>query len=58
MVDFTIKIFTSSDEIHVTIGGNDYYYDKSITEAEAVIRSVFKFYEYNPDYYLDGTDFE
>ena len=58
MVDFTIKIFTSSDEIHVTIGGNDYYYDKPITEAEAVIRSVFKFYECDPDYYLDGADFE
>lgn len=57
MKNLNIKIEINDDEIHVIIEGNDYYYDMPITEAEAVIRSVFKYYGYEADYYLEGCDF-
>ena len=52
-----IKINDSNDEIYVKVNGNDYYYDKPFNKDEAVLRSVFKFLGYEPDYYLDGATF-
>ena len=58
MKELNIKIWHNKDEIYVKVGGNDYYYDLPFTEAEAVFRSIMKFYDYDPDYYFEGIEFE
>ena len=58
MENINIRVANNTDEIHVVVGGNDYYYDKPVAEKEAVLRSVMKFYGVDPDYCLDGIDFD
>lgn len=58
MENINIRVMNNTDEIAVNVSGSDYFYDKPITEKEAVIRSVMKFYGVDPDYCLDGISFD
>ena len=58
MDNIAIEIRDADDEIHIKVNGSDHYYDKPFNKDEAVLRSVFKFLGYEPDYYLDGATFD
>ena len=58
MDNIMIEIDDRDDEIYIKVNGSDYYYGKPFNKDEAVLRSVFKFLGYEPDYYLDGATFD